>query len=100
MAKNFVSTGSQLSFVAPAGGVVSGKPIKIGALTVVPLESALAGAEFTVPLAASGCCPATPPWQSGRPSNGTAPNWWRIPPKMPTTSANWSVAVPAAMPRR
>ncbi|BDC87330.1 DUF2190 family protein [Aeromonas hydrophila] len=47
MAKNFVSTGSQLSFVAPAGGVVSGKPIKIGALTVVPLESALAGAEFT-----------------------------------------------------
>ncbi len=47
MAKNFVSTGSQLPFVAPAGGVVSGKPIKIGALTVVPLESALAGAEFT-----------------------------------------------------
>ncbi len=47
MAKNFVSTGSQLPFVAPAGGVVSGKPVKIGALTVVPLESALAGAEFT-----------------------------------------------------
>ena len=47
MAKNYVSTGSQQSFVAPAGGVVSGKPVKIGALTVVPLESALAGAEFT-----------------------------------------------------
>ncbi|MEA9437443.1 DUF2190 family protein [Aeromonas caviae] len=47
MAKNYVSTGSQQSFVAPAGGVVSGKPVKIGALTVVPLETAAAGAEFT-----------------------------------------------------
>ena len=47
MAKNYVSAGSQQTFVAPAGGVVSGKPVKIGALTVVPLETAEAGAEFT-----------------------------------------------------
>lgn len=47
MAKNFVCEGRQMSFVAPAGGVVSGTPIKIGSLTVVPLESALVGDEFT-----------------------------------------------------
>lgn len=47
MAKNYVCTGSQMTFIAPAGGVVSGKPIKIVALTVVPLETAAAGAEFT-----------------------------------------------------
>lgn len=47
MAKNFVCTGAQMAFVAPAGGVVAGKPIKMGALTVVPLENATAGAEFT-----------------------------------------------------
>ena len=34
MAKNYVSTGSQHAFLAPAGGVTSGKPIKIGALTL------------------------------------------------------------------
>lgn len=47
MAKNFVCAGTQLAFIAPTGGVVAGKPIKIGALTVVPLETAAAGAEFT-----------------------------------------------------
>ncbi len=31
MAKNFVCTGAQMAFVAPAGGVVAGKPIKMGA---------------------------------------------------------------------
>ena len=47
MAKNYVSTGSQHTFLAPAGGVTSGKPVKIGALTVVPLESAAEGEEFS-----------------------------------------------------
>lgn len=47
MAKNYVCTGTQMAFVAPAGGVVAGKPIKMGALTVVPLETAAAGIEFT-----------------------------------------------------
>ncbi|ELV7528737.1 DUF2190 family protein [Edwardsiella ictaluri] len=47
MAKNFVCDGNQMSFVAPAGGVVSGKPIKIGTLTVVPLETADADMEFS-----------------------------------------------------
>lgn len=47
MAKNFVCTGTQMVFVAPAGGVVAGKPIKMSALTVVPLETAAAGADFT-----------------------------------------------------
>lgn len=47
MAKNFVCTGTQMAFVAPAGGVVAGKPIKMDSLTVVPLETAAAGAEFT-----------------------------------------------------
>ncbi|EKS7795097.1 DUF2190 family protein [Edwardsiella piscicida] len=47
MAKNFVCDGNQMSFIAPTGGVVSGKPIKIGSLTVVPLETADAGLEFS-----------------------------------------------------
>ena len=47
MAKNFVCTGTQMAFVAPAGGVVAGKPIKMGSLTVVPLETASANVEFT-----------------------------------------------------
>ena len=47
MAKNFVCTGDQMTFIAPAGGVVSGTPIKIGALTVVPLETVTVGKEFT-----------------------------------------------------
>lgn len=47
MAKNFVCAGDQMAFVAPVGGVEAGKPIKLGALTVVPLEKAAAGAEFT-----------------------------------------------------
>lgn len=47
MAKNFVCEGHQMAFIAPVGGVESGKPIKIGALTVVPLESAAKGVEFT-----------------------------------------------------
>lgn len=51
MAKNFVCEGRQMPFIAPAGGVTAGKPIKIGALTVVPLETALAGVEFTGALA-------------------------------------------------
>ena len=47
MAKNFVCTGTQMAFVAPVGGVVAGKPIKMGSLTVVPLETASANVEFT-----------------------------------------------------
>lgn len=47
MAKNFVSEGHQMAFIAPVGGVVAGKPLKIGALTVVPLEKAAAGEEFS-----------------------------------------------------
>ncbi|WP_071914965.1 capsid cement protein [Aeromonas sp. SCS5] len=47
MAKNFVCAGNQMAFIAPEGGVFSGKPIKMGSLTVVPLETAAAGVEFT-----------------------------------------------------
>ncbi len=46
MAKNYVSDGSVLTLIAPSGGVVSGTPVKIGALVVVPLESAAVGVKF------------------------------------------------------
>lgn len=46
MAKNYVGTGCVLTMIAPAGGVVSGVPVKIGALTLVPLVTAAAGTEF------------------------------------------------------
>jgi predicted RecA/RadA family phage recombinase len=71
MAKNFVCTGTQMAFVAPAGGVVSGKPIKMGSLTVVPLETAAAGSDFTGAL--SGVW--TLPCDTALTTVGTAVKW-------------------------
>lgn len=45
--KNFVRHDGRLPFTAPAGGVVSGTAYLIGALLVVALFSAAAGAQFT-----------------------------------------------------
>ena len=47
MAKNFVCDGSAVNLAAPAGGVVSGVPAKIGALVVIPINSAAEGEPFT-----------------------------------------------------
>lgn len=47
MAKNYVGTGSVLTMTAPAGGVVSGVPVKIGALVLIPLIDAAAGESFS-----------------------------------------------------
>ncbi len=47
MAKNFVCDGSTVNLAAPAGGVVSGVPAKIGALVVIPINSAAEGEPFT-----------------------------------------------------
>ncbi|WP_110636250.1 DUF2190 family protein [Salinicola salarius] len=46
MAKNFNGSGKTLTMTAPAGGVTSGIPVVIGALTLVPLDSADEGEEF------------------------------------------------------
>lgn len=46
MAKNFVQSGSTGTFTAPAGGVVSGIPVALGAMVVIPLDKAAAGEEF------------------------------------------------------
>lgn len=47
MAKNYVNEGNNVTLPAPAGGVVSGVPAKIGALMVIPLDTAAAGKPFT-----------------------------------------------------
>lgn len=47
MAKNLVQDGDTLTLIAPAGGVVSGKPYVIGALAVVALETVEAGKPFS-----------------------------------------------------
>lgn len=44
--KNFISEGRSLDFIAPAGGVVSGVPVIIGALLVIPSISAAEGVAF------------------------------------------------------
>lgn len=44
--KNFVQNGRNLDFVAPAGGVISGVPLLIGALIVVPAITAAEGMPF------------------------------------------------------
>lgn len=46
MAKNFVQSGSAPTFIAPAGGVLSGIPVAINDLVVVPLDDAAAGEAF------------------------------------------------------
>lgn len=44
--KNWISEGRSLDLTAPAGGVVSGKPVKIGAYIVVPSTTAAEGEKF------------------------------------------------------
>lgn len=44
--KNYVQDGDTLELTAPAGGVVSGHPVKIGAMVVVPQVSAAEGQRF------------------------------------------------------
>lgn len=46
MAKNFVEDGDVLTLIAPAGGVLSGTPVVIGTLVVVPITDAAAGEQF------------------------------------------------------
>lgn len=46
MAKNYQQDGDTLTLIAPAGGVVSGNPYVVGALAVVALVTAPAGAPF------------------------------------------------------
>ncbi len=45
--KNFVQPGDVLTLTAPAGGVVSGTPVLIGGLLVIPAVTAAAGELFT-----------------------------------------------------
>ncbi|QYC10568.1 DUF2190 family protein [Brevundimonas nasdae] len=47
MSKNYEQHGDTLDCIAPAGGVVSGKPVKIGTQVVVPQVSAAEGAVFS-----------------------------------------------------
>lgn len=46
MATNYRKSGEVTTFTAPSGGVVSGTPVLIGSLLVVPLFSAAEDAEF------------------------------------------------------
>ena len=47
MAKNYQQDGNVLTFIAPAGGVVSGKPYVIGAMALVALETVDADKPFS-----------------------------------------------------
>lgn len=47
MAKNYVQDGQQITLIAPAGGVESGKPYAIGSLVVVALIDAAEGEPFS-----------------------------------------------------
>lgn len=44
--KNFIQEGRSLDLTAPSGGVVAGKPVKIGAYVVIPSTSADEGETF------------------------------------------------------
>lgn len=45
--KNYIQHGDTLDLIAPSGGVVSGSPVKIGDILVVPQISAAEGEVFT-----------------------------------------------------
>jgi predicted RecA/RadA family phage recombinase len=44
--KNYIKDGKNMTFTAPSGGVTAGVPVKIGALLVIPVASALQGELF------------------------------------------------------
>lgn len=44
--KNFIQEGRSLDLTAPVGGVVAGKPVKIGAYVVIPSTTAAEGEKF------------------------------------------------------
>lgn len=44
--KNYQGPGDTLTLIAPAGGVTSGKAVLVGALVVIPMNDAAAGATF------------------------------------------------------
>jgi predicted RecA/RadA family phage recombinase len=44
--KNYLQSGEVLTLVAPSGGVVTGVPVKIGQLLVIPITTAAVGESF------------------------------------------------------
>lgn len=56
MSKNFIHSGNTLTLTAPVGGVVGGKPVKIGSLVVIPTVSVAAGLPFEGNLAGAYTC--------------------------------------------
>lgn len=44
--KNRISSGDTMTFTAPGGGVISGTPVLIGSLLVVPVTTAAATVQF------------------------------------------------------
>ena len=51
--KNFVSEGTSIQIAAPVGGVIGGKPYKIGNLIAVALSDAAEGEQVTMMLKGS-----------------------------------------------
>lgn len=45
--KNYIGQGESLTLTAPTGGVLSGVPVVVGNLLVIPKNNALAGEKFT-----------------------------------------------------
>lgn len=72
MAKNAVRNGHVVPFTAPAGGVISGVPVVIGALFVIPAVSAAAGEMFEGHLTGEWSLPKT---AADTPAQGAAAYW-------------------------
>lgn len=47
MAKNYASTGQTVVINAPAGGAISGKPLVVNTMVLMPLETVAQGAPVT-----------------------------------------------------
>jgi len=72
MAKNIISDGQVLPFTAPAGGVASGSAYLIGAVVVVAMQDAAAGASFPGMI---DCAVALPKASALAISEGAAVYW-------------------------
>lgn len=57
--KNFLQPGAVQEFTAPGGGVVSGTPLLIGGIVVIPEVTAAVGVRFNAAVEGVFLCPKT-----------------------------------------
>ena len=66
MAGNYSSTGKTITLLSPAGGTLSGCPVAINDMVVMPLETTTEGQQFTAILGDAWMLPVTGALKAGQ----------------------------------